>query len=217
MNYSQEKEHSMSMKTYAAAIVVSVVVLCTTVMPAAAYAATPVNDPGKVAQTLVIPDSPQSSSINLTPAKGNVSTNATSSGGSFRRSATKTISPAGTPGGLVCGFTTYVESLSAGTTYRIRGTSQGIWQGLTPYTANRIGLTDYLTASGVGISLSAGPVGVSYSGGGNSVTMSTSQANSFQQKHDFSGIQFSGALFSVSQTSTVSATFGATTYYQTTS
>lgn len=126
---------------------------------------------------------------------------------------TKIITPpGGSRGGLYDAFTSSVAVTSTNTT--LHGSSQGMWEGSRPLNAKTISLDDRISTSGIGVSFSAGPIGADFGHSSDSWTFSSSRSASYNVKHSYSGLQFGGAVLTVSESSQVTAVFGGSSFAQ---
>lgn len=133
------------------------------------------------------------------------------SSGTLADSKSESITPpGGSKGPLETGYDSTV-SLGAVLGASISGTSYGYWLGATPTNANSLTLKDTWSAAMVGGSVSL-PAGISGTISGSVATWSTTGKNVWQQNHSFSGVHWSGSMVSETEDSSVSATFGTSSY-----
>lgn len=201
-----------------AAVVALAVASSLVLIPTAAFADDDVdNDPGKLAEVQVLPEGPLNSTYTVPlPEPGAIYPFATVWGtGTLASSGTTYITPpGGSTGGLRASFNSPVTAYSSGTFFRVHGTSQGIWLGASPYNASSITLTDTLWASGISPTVSAGPVGGGFYTDGATFTYSTSLNNAYVLNHAYTGLEFSGLIFTINERSQVQATFGGSSFLQ---
>ncbi len=185
--------------------------------PTAAFADDVDNDPGKLAEVQVLPEGPLSSTYTVPlPEPGVVYPFATVWGtGTLAASGTTNITPpGGSTGGLRASFSSPVAAYNSGTFFQVHGTSQGIWLGSSPFNASSITLTDTLWAGGISPTVSAGPVGAGFYTDGATFTYSTSLNNAYVLNHSYTGLEFSGLIFTINERSQVQAVFGGSSFLQ---
>jgi hypothetical protein len=117
------------------------------------------------------------------------------------------VPPGGTAAYIAATFSSSVSYPTAETYAIFNGSSSAIWHGSNPLRATRITLSDTWRASGAAISVSF-PSGVGISGSGNTATWSGGVNNTSRVTHYFSNIKFTGALYSVSESTTGTFQFG---------
>jgi hypothetical protein len=200
------------------------IALLSALIPSASFASTtppppsPDNDPAKLAQITVAPTGPNVTTLNFAPepssgSKGVNPLATRANSGTLKGTGDKVIKPAGgSSGGLYDAFTSTVKVTSTYT--NMNGSSQGVWEGSSPLNANKISLLDTISTTGVGITLSAGPVGSSFGWASGVWSYSTAFANQYMLSHNYSGLQFQGAVLTITESSQVAATFGTATYLQ---
>jgi len=177
----------------------------------------PGDSPAKLSQITVDPTGPNVSTLSFgqTGSKSaGVTPNATRiNSGTLSATGTKIITPAG--GSRAGLYDAFSSSVTVASTYtNLHGTSQGVWEGSSPLDASKISLVDSISTTGIGLSFNAGPIGVDFGHSSDSWTYSTSLANNYNLSHSYSGLQFGGAVLTVSESSQVTANFGSASYTQ---
>jgi len=192
---------------------------------APAYADEQDDDPGKLAIHEQSEPTPGNGTVTAPPKKtessGDVSTDSTipvwtsTTPRTLADSARKSITP---PGGkkatLATGYSSkvyFTQSVKA----KVNGTSYGRWLGTSPVNASSVGLTDNIWATSIGItSVSVGASGGSAGASviNSTIVYSNTVSSTWRNEHNYSGYTFSGLLMNVSQTSSVAARFGSSTF-----
>lgn len=136
----------------------------------------------------------------------------TGSGGSITAEKDVVVPTSGS-GTFATGFSSsYTQGGATPHWVNIAGSSWAYWLGSTPYNADQVSLSDSWWISGLGVSVSI-PGGVGFSTSNDTATFSNTVLNNWRNDHNFSGIDFSAALFVSGpyESATSSMTIGSTT------
>jgi hypothetical protein len=171
------------------------------------------DDPGKLAISPIEPDVKGQSTFVVKNQGGKTDPAGVTNGASsawLRGSRYWTITPpSGSSGSLGGSFESYAAWSNLDTKVAFsNGYSKARWLGSSPYSLNKIGLSDrlWVTAlTGVGVNVGTSGAGVSATIGSKSITMSSSRSSEWRVDHSFSGQSFTGPLFTVGENATVSA------------